>query len=159
MPARSRHLWRKRQRGSGEPAISGDGTVVVSTIIDDSPTCGTQGRWTAATGWQQLMPPRPADGAIVDAEDGSVFGMSRDGRGVTGLYWRHTAAGGLAHASRIDDANADGSVSVGWDEHPSYGNRRAAGWIHGVKTRPPTAFICRENHDGSADPDQAAGRA
>ncbi len=147
-----RGTWRKLQRGSGEPAISGDGTVVASTIIDDSQAYGTQGRWTAATGWQQLMPPRPADGAVVDAEDGSVFGMSRDGRVITGLYWRNTAAGGLAHASRwteggqvedmgssgnssrIDDANADGSVLVGWDEHPTYGNRRAAVWVQGVKT-------------------------
>jgi uncharacterized membrane protein len=147
-----RGTYRKLQRGSGVPAISGDGQVVASTILDSSRTYGTQGRWTAATGWQQLMPPRPADGAIVDAEDGSVFGMSRDGRVVTGLYWRNTIVGGLAHASRwteggqvedmgsdgsssrIDDANADGSVLVGWDEHPVYGSRRAAIWARGVKT-------------------------
>lgn len=147
-----RGTFRKLQRGSGTPAISGDGEVVASTIIDETQAYGTQGRWTAAGGWQQLMPPRPGDGAIVDAEDGSVFGMSRDGRVVTGLYWRNTAQGGLAHASRwaeggvvedmgssgnssrIDDANADGRVLVGWDEHPQYGNRRAAVWVDGVKT-------------------------
>lgn len=147
-----RGTFRKLRRGSGTPAISGDGQTIASTIIDDTQSLGTQGLWTAATGWRQLMPPRPADGAVVDAEDGSVFGMSRDGRVVTGLYWRNTAEGGLAHASRwleagvvedmgssggssrIDDANADGRVLVGWDEHPQFGNRRAAVWVDGVKT-------------------------
>jgi len=150
--ALGRGTFRKLRRGSGTPAISGDGQIVASTVIDETQSYGTQGRWTPATGWQQLMPPRPLDGAIVDAEDGSVFGMSRDGRVVTGLYWRNTGVGGLAHASRwtedgvvedmgssggssrIDDANADGSVLVGWDEHPQYGNRRAAVWVNGVKT-------------------------
>lgn len=147
-----RGTMRQLKRGSGTPAISGDGLVVASTILDDSKTLGTQGRWTAATGWQQLMPPRPADGAVVDAEDGSVFGMSGDGLTITGLYWRNTAVGGLAHgsrwtaatgvqdmgsggsSSRIDDANRDGTVLVGWDEHPVWGNRRAAVWVNGVKT-------------------------
>lgn len=147
-----RGTMQKLQRGSGVPAISADGTVVASTILDDTKTYGTQGRWTASTGWQQLMPPRPSDGAIVDAEDGSVFGMSRDGRVITGLYWRNTGEGGLAHgsrwteggqvedmgssgnSSRIDDANLDGSVLVGWDEHPDYGNRRAAIWARGQHT-------------------------
>jgi uncharacterized membrane protein len=147
-----RGTYRKLQRGSGTPAISGDGQIVGSTIIDTTQTYGTQGRWTAETGWQQLMPPRPDDGAVVDAEDGSVFGMSRDGRVITGLYWRSTGEGGLAHgsrwteggvvqdmgssggSSRIDDANTDGSVLVGWDEHPQFGTRRAAVWVNGEKT-------------------------
>ncbi|WP_374567912.1 hypothetical protein [Ideonella sp.] len=150
--ALGRGTQRKLQTSAGTPAISADGKVVASTIIDSSQAYATQGRWTAETGWQQLMPPRPADGAIVDQYDGSVFGMSRDGQTITGLYWRNTGVGGLAHASRwtaggqvqdmgssggssrIDDANADGSVLVGWDEHPQYGNRRAAVWVHGVKT-------------------------
>jgi uncharacterized membrane protein len=133
-----RGTQRKLKTSAGTPAISADGKVVAATIIDVGQDHGTQGRWTAETGWQQLMPPRPADGAIVDRYDGSVFGMSRDGKTVTGLYWRNTGVGGLAHSSggssRIDDANADGSVLVGWDEHPQYGNRRAAVWVHGVKT-------------------------
>jgi len=147
-----RGTQRKLQTSAGTPAISADGKVVASTIIDSSQTYATQGRWTAETGWQQLMPPRPADGAIVDLYDGSVFGMSRDGKTITGLYWRNTGVGGLAHgsrwteggqvqdmgssggSSRIDDANGDGSVLVGWDEHPQYGIRRAAVWVNGVKT-------------------------
>ena len=55
-----------------------------------------------------------------------------------GMRW--TAATGMRDmgsdggSSRIDAANADGSVLVGWDEHPTYGNRRAAVWVNGVKT-------------------------
>jgi uncharacterized membrane protein len=137
---------------SGLPALSADGQWVAATILADGRTHATQGRWSAATGWQQLMPPRPADGAIVDTEDGSVFGMSRDGKVVTGLYWRNTAQGGMAHgshwreggamqdmgssgaSSRIDDANADGSVLVGFDEDPVAGGRRAAVWREGALT-------------------------
>jgi uncharacterized membrane protein len=136
----------------GSPAISGDGKVVAATIIDSTKTYGTQGRWTKSTDWQQLMPPRPPDGAIVDSFDGNVYGISRDGKVVTGLYWRNTGVGGLAHgsrwtkggqvedmgsggrSSRIDGANADGSVLVGWDEHPDFGIRRAAVWVNGVRT-------------------------
>lgn len=147
-----RGTFRTLHRGSGVPAISADGRVIGSTILDDTKTMGTQGLWTLGTGWQQLMPPRPVDGGVVDAEDGSVFGMSRDGSTVTGLYWRNTSEGGLAHASRwtaatgvadmgssggssrIDDTNRDGSVLVGWDEHPLWGIRRAVVWVNGVKT-------------------------
>lgn len=143
---------RALQNSAGLPAISGDGQVVAATILDESRQHGTQGRWTVTGGWQQLMPPRPADGAIVDNFDGSVFGMSRDGGTVTGLYWRNTAVGGMAHgsrwtvggqvidmgssgaSSRIDDANRDGSVLVGWDEDPVTGSRRAAVWVNGVRT-------------------------
>lgn len=137
---------------SGLPALSADGQWVAATILADGNAHATQGRWSAATGWQQLMPPRPADGAIVDLEDGTVFGMSRDSKVVTGLYWRNTGQGGLAHASRwaeggvvqdmgssggssrIDDANADGRVLVGFDEHPDSGGRRAAVWRDGART-------------------------
>lgn len=142
----------KLHTSAGTPAISGDGTVVAATILDDTQAYGTQARWTASTGWQQLMPPRPDDGAIVDSYDGSVFGMSGDGQTITGLYWRNTGVGGLAHASRwtaggrvvdlgssgyasrVDGASRDGTVLAGWDEHPEQGYRRAAVWVNGVRT-------------------------
>jgi uncharacterized membrane protein len=94
----------------------------------------------------------PADGGIMDSFDSSVFGMSGDGNTVTGLYWRPFLPGGSAHgsvwttatgvvgmqtdggSSRIDGANYEGTVLVGWDEDPQYGNRRATVWVHGVKT-------------------------
>lgn len=138
-----------RGRVSGTPGISDDGQTIASTILDDTRSHGTQGLWTVAGGWQQLTPPLPADGGILDAEDSSVFGLSRDGRVVTGLYWRPGQSGGSAHGSvwtaatrmqglptaggsaRIDDANGDGSVLAGWEEDPETGSRRPALWSDG----------------------------
>jgi len=147
-----RGTWAPLGTRSGMPAISADGKVIASTILADAGSYGTMGRWTVQGGWQQLTPPLPADGGIMDYEDASVFGMSRDGQVITGLYWRPGYSDGSAHggrwsaatnlvgmgssghSSRIDDANADGSLLAGWDEHPIYGNRRAAIWLNGVLT-------------------------
>jgi uncharacterized membrane protein len=136
---------------SGTPTISADGQVVGATILSDDGLTSTAGRWTAGTGWQMLRP-LPADAGLMDGEDSSVHGMSPDGRVAVGLYWRPGQPGGSAHAmawtaaggmvdlgssgssSRADAASADGSVIVGWDEHPQFGNRRAAVWVNGVKT-------------------------
>jgi len=138
-------------QGAGTPRISNDGKTIAATIMDDTNTYGTQGRWTQGAGWQQLGP-MPADGGIMDSFDSGVFGMSKDGNSVTGLYWRPGQQGGSAHgsvwtaatgvvgeptdgrSSRIDGANLDGTVLVGWEEDPQYGFRRAAVWVNGVKT-------------------------
>src|SRR6185369_2670537 len=72
---------------AGIPRISHDGRTIAATIMDDTNTYGTQGRWTRGGGWQQLGP-MPADGGIMDSFDSGVFGMSGDGKTVTGLYWR-----------------------------------------------------------------------
>src|SRR5262245_18394380 len=63
---------------AGTPRISNDGKTIAATIMDDTNTYGTQGRWTQGGGWQQLGP-MPADGGIMDSFDSSVFGMSKDG--------------------------------------------------------------------------------
>lgn len=136
---------------SGNPAISRDGKVVVATVLSDDGTYGTAGRWTQATGWQTpaALPP---GGGQMDYETSSAWGLSGDGNVVSGLFWRPGMSDGSAHAmrwtlaggmvdlgserwsSRADGVNADGSVIAGWDEHPTYGNRRAAVWVNGVKT-------------------------
>ncbi|MBQ0945297.1 hypothetical protein KAK07_18305 [Ideonella sp. 4Y16] len=135
---------------SGTPAISADGEVIASSILDDSGQFGIQGRWTAATGWQVLWP-LPRDAGQMDLDQAGVYGMSGNGKVVTGLYWRAGKKDGLAHgsawtarkgvkdqgsggrSSRIDDANHDGRVMVGWDEHLEWGMRQAAVWIHGQR--------------------------
>jgi uncharacterized membrane protein len=135
---------------SGLPEVSADGLTVSATILSDDGTFSTAGRWTAAGGWQMAMP-LPADSGPMDGETSSAFGMSGDGQVVTGLYWRLGQSGGSAHgmtwtaaggmrdmgssgnSSRIDDANADGRVLVGWDE-ADWGGRRAAVWVDGVPT-------------------------
>ena len=136
---------------SGSPAVSADGKVIASTILSDDGTFSTAARWTQAGGWQVLTG-LPPGGGLMDNETCSAFGMSGDGQVVTGLFWRPGMTDGSAHgmrwtqstgmvdmgsdggSSRIDAANADGRVLVGWDQHPTYGNRRAAVWIDGVKT-------------------------
>lgn len=138
--------------GAGAPKVSADGKRISATIMDDTDTVGTLGRWTEGSGWEAFAPPLPPDGGILDNYYGSAFGISGDGNTVLGLYWRPGQTGGLAHAaawkpgasftglgssggsSRVEASSFDGSVIVGWDEHPTFGNRRAAVWENGVKT-------------------------
>jgi probable HAF family extracellular repeat protein len=98
------------------------------------------------------MPPLPPDGGLLDDAYGSAWGMSGDGQVVTGLYWRPGQQDGLAHAfswtqstgvvdlgssggnSRANGADGDGSVIVGWDEHPVNGVWRPTVWVDGVLT-------------------------
>ena len=140
--------------GAGTPDVSWDGTKVSATIIDNTNTYGTAGIWTLGSGWQQLMPPTLPDGGVLDNYYGSGWGMSGDGKTVTGFYWRPPpATGGLVHGFRWKDgdalitslgsdgrqssgraANYDGSVIVGWDEDPANSQRRPAVWVNGVKT-------------------------
>ncbi|HSI58684.1 MAG TPA: hypothetical protein VLA16_14090 [Ideonella sp.] len=147
-----RGTFKPLRKISGTPGLSDDGLTVAATILDDTGTYATSGLWTAATGWTQLTPPLPPGGGIMDLEDSAVFGISGNGKVVTGLFWRPGATDGSAHgsrwsaktgmadmgsdgnSSRIDDANGNGSVLAGWDEHPQYGTRRAAVWVNGVKT-------------------------
>ena len=118
-------------RGAGLPGISADGNSVGSTIAS-SDSLVTQGIWTKGIGWQETIPPLPADGGSVDDSYGSAWGISGDGSTVVGLYWRLGATDGIAHASawnpvdglvdlgsqghdsRANGANHDGSVVVGW---------------------------------------------
>lgn len=143
--------WAAPGHRSGITGLSADGRIVSATIVDETGTATTAGRWAADTGWQRLGP-LPADGGLFDGETSSAFAMSGDGQVVAGLYWRPDATDGLAHAmawtaatgirdlgssgrsSRINGASHDGSVLVGWDEHPQFGNRRAAIWAGGVRT-------------------------
>ena len=135
---------------SGITRISADGTVVAATVLSDDSLLATAGRWTAAGGWQMLAQPGPADLAPIDNTDSSVFGLSGDGKVVAGLYWRGeswiahamrwtsgtgmTDAGSSGYNSRINAVNGDGSVMVGWDEHPDYRNWRATVWVNGART-------------------------
>lgn len=145
-----RGTWEALGQRSGTPRISEDGSVVSATILSDDGSHATAGRWTAAGGWKTLAPPLPAGGGIVDNEDCSAFGQSGDGQIVTGLFWLSgsfsaramawSAAAGMVdlgssgRSSRADAGSRDGRVLVGWDEHPSFGNRRAAVWVDGVLT-------------------------
>jgi uncharacterized membrane protein len=161
-----RNTFAKTGGGSGDPAISRDGQAIAATIIDDTRTTRIQGRWTVAGGWQQLGP-LPADAALIDSEVSTAWGMSDDGKVVTGFYW---TAAGLAKGStwredlgvtgfdapgvsaRIDDANQDGSVLVGWEENATTRQRQAAVWTNGVRT-----FLDGPDGAGQADSVNANG--
>jgi uncharacterized membrane protein len=134
---------------AGVAAISADGSRVAFTIgsLDGSYT--TQGRWSQATGWQELFPPLIPSGGNIDGSYGSVWGMSGDGGTVVGLYWR-AGNGNRAHASgwtqasgpwdlggmltgqsgRANGVNYNGSVVGGWVETPQ-GPWRPAVWDNG----------------------------
>lgn len=143
-------------RGAGTPDVSDDGTRVSATILTSDGQYITQGIWTEGQGWEELMPPPPADGGLLDLAYGSAWGISGDGQHLVGLYWRpNDFANGGAHASiastpggvidlgstvknsRANHANYDGSVVVGWDERPD-GLWQPAVWENGVLTRLPT---------------------
>jgi len=152
--------------GGGVPAISADGSVIASSIGSADSSYTTQGRWTSGGGWQELMPPVPADGGLSDGSYGSVWGLSRDGATVVGLYWR-PGQGNRAHASkwtqatgvvdlggcatgqssRANGVNFDGSVIAGWVETP-VGPWRPAAWVNGslvLLSDVPDPF---NSHDG-----------
>ena len=137
---------------AGTPRISADGKIIAATVLSDDNLIATAAKWTAASGWQVLanLGPVPGGMAPIDNSDSSVFAMSANGKVIGGLYWlgdswrahamRWTAANGMEDAgssgrnSRINAMNADGTVMVGWDEHPDYGNWRATVWVKGVRT-------------------------
>lgn len=136
-----------RVGGGGVPGISADGTKIASSIASLDSSYTTQGLWTLGSGWQELMPPQPPDGYNQDGSLGNVWGISRDGTTVVGLYPRlggrahaskWTAATGVVdlggtlngQASRANGVNADASVIVGWVETPT-GPWRPAAWVDG----------------------------
>lgn len=137
---------------SGNAAVSADGKIVAATIVSDDGTIATAGKWTASTGWQMLtaLGPVPPNLAPIDSTDSSVYAISADGKVIAGLYWlgetwsahamRWTSANGMkdsgssGYNSRVNAVNANGTVMVGWDEHPEYRNWRATVWVKGVRT-------------------------
>jgi uncharacterized membrane protein len=137
---------------AGTPDVSDDGTRISGTIASVDSAWATPGLWIEGQGWTELMPPMLSDGGELGNALGSAWGMSGDGRTVVGLYWRPGQSDGSAHGfawhsiaggsglgsggrqSRASDVNYDGSVIVGFDENPGFGNRWPAVWVDGVKT-------------------------
>lgn len=150
--------------GAGGPKVSADGTRVSATIASEDGTYGTQGRWTLGLGWEETMPPPPADGELQGDFWGSAWGLSGDGETLVGLYWRDNFLDGGAHASawtsatgvvdlgsgggnsRANAASYDGSVIVGWDENPDFGTWWPTVWRDGVRTvLTETDWFCLAN--------------
>jgi len=136
--------------GAGSPDVSYDGTRVSATVLDDTGTLATQGIWTEGSGWQALIPPTGPGGIVVDNSIASAWGLSGDGSTLTGFYWV-TGAGaqpskwsqttGLValdvnfdRNARVNAANFDASVCVGWEEN-TFGHWQPTAWRNGVKMR------------------------
>ncbi|GMV25245.1 MAG: hypothetical protein AMXMBFR58_12760 [Phycisphaerae bacterium] len=133
--------------GAGTPDISYNGRRISATILS-SDNLETIGLWDISTGWTEAMPPMPADGRVMDLGMGSAWGISGDGRHVTGFYWNTagdaqgcswSVAGGMyavdktpGRSVRINAANLDGKVLVGWEERYD-GPWCPTVWRNGVK--------------------------
>lgn len=117
--------------GAGTPDISYDGTRISSTILSDDSSSMVPGVWTLGAGWQTLMPPVPSDCILTDSSYGSAWGLSGDGKTVTGFYWtdgykaqacKWNGDGVTAvhqfkgHSARVNAASYSGSLTVGWEE-------------------------------------------
>ncbi len=138
-------------KGGGYTRISGDGTLVCSTIANEDSTISTWGLWTKGLGWERLMPPYPPGGGTPDNDGGSPYGMSRDGSTIVGLIWvngAHGHAGAWTRdtgvvdlgaqwtngSSRANTANQDGTVIGGWSSSPTHGAWQPTVWENGVMT-------------------------
>ncbi len=145
---------------AGVPDVSDDGTRISATILGADSTYATQGVWTMGTGWQELMPPLPPHGGLIDQSYGSAWCISGDGNVVGGLYWRPGQPDGSAHAtswtdgggvtdlgsnghdSRANACDADGNVVVGWASIAD-GTWQPTAWVDGVLTTlEATAGFC-----------------
>ncbi|MGH7244103.1 MAG: hypothetical protein ACREJD_11870 [Phycisphaerales bacterium] len=140
-------------RGGGTPNISYSGKQVSASILSSDEQV-TQGLWDLASGWTETMPPPPVGGALVDDGYGSAWGLSGDGKTVTGYFWSEsyraiasawTAAGGVValgqtegRSGRANATNYDGTVSCGWEEDET-GSWFPRAWRNGVKIELSTA--------------------
>jgi uncharacterized membrane protein len=130
-------------------AVSDDGTVIASTLVDTVNNLVSAARWTQVGGWSFLgclpgVPPTPDP----TPQCSTGYDISGDGSTIVGLAWhgdtyraeafRWTQAGGMVGlgqptgaSSRASAISADGSVIGGFFEHESWGVRRPVRWVGG----------------------------
>ena len=139
----------------GYQALNQDMARYIGRISDDGSKMALaardrEGYWAPAT-WSpldgfQIMDLVP--GAIVNPDSyGTGYDLNFDGTMGTGLTWLSYTYGSAflwtegagsvdlgssGFSSRGTGISGDGSTVVGFDEHPSFGHRRAAIWVDGV---------------------------
>ncbi len=133
-------------------AVSDDGSVIASTLVDTANNLVSAARWTQAGGWTFLgcLPAvPPTQDPIPQCSTG--YDISGDGSVIVGLAWhgdtyraeafRWTEAGGMVGlgqpagaSSRASAISADGSVVGGFFEHETWGMRRPVRWVGGGAT-------------------------
>lgn len=139
-----------------DASVSDDGTAVASTLVNPSDSIVSAATWTSGGGWSFLgclpgVPPTPEQ----PAQCSTAYDISGDAAVVVGLAWhgdtlraegfRWTAGSGMVglgqpagFSSRASAVSADGSVSGGFYEDESTGQRRPVRWIG---TGAPDLFI------------------
>ncbi len=124
--------------------ISDDGSRIALTIRNQD-ELWAPAIWSPVDGYEfmDLVP-----GAIVNPDIyGSAYDLNYDGTMGTGLTWlSYTQGRGFlwtegvgsvdigssGFSSRGTGISGDGSTVVGFDEHPTFGHRRAAIWVDGA---------------------------
>ncbi|MFN8549180.1 MAG: FlgD immunoglobulin-like domain containing protein [Candidatus Eisenbacteria bacterium] len=157
--------------------VSGDGSTVIGTFFN---TSGEEvaGTWTPDGGWVEIA--RLPGGEACGSSVGAGYALNSDASIAVGLAWVANCRAeafmstggvtvGLGHAdgasSRATDISDDGTTIVGFDESPTYGNRRPALWNGAVSG--PQHFAGEEtvgealavSSDGSKVCGQANGTA
>ncbi len=123
--------------------LSGDGTHIVSNQPDPISGFWNAAIWSADSGWVHLgtFP----DGVALDGSLSSGWGVNHDGSVVVGYgndsgsraqAFRWSASTGMVglgrsatYGSRGTRVSGDGSVVVGFYQHPTQGYRLAARWV------------------------------
>ena len=135
--------------GSGQAAVSGDGTTIVSCIIQED-GAEVAAKWLGGTSWQPLG---SVEGAVrCDANLSSAWDVNHDGTTAVGLAWlaqlcrAHAGAWDLRSgppaidlgslvpnsATRANAISGDGRTIAGWQDD-EFGQRQGAVWRDGVE--------------------------
>ncbi len=129
--------------GASGGNISGDGSGLTASFADPQ-GLGHAGFYNASDGFV-LVEPIP-EGAPCGSDLSSAYALNFDGSVVVGLHWigcdavafKWTAGlgavnlGSSGNSSRATGVSADGTTTVGFDEHPVQGYRRPALWTDDV---------------------------
>lgn len=150
----------------GKADISHDGSKFVGSFTNSATTFSEAAIYTIATAtWQNLG----ANGPNSGTETSAGWALSGDGMVAAGNSWisagsanafQWTQAGGFLNlgttvagrSTRVDGANTDGSVLVGYQDN-STGFRQGALWVNGVQTlmTTPTGGLISGVSDVSGD--------
>jgi uncharacterized membrane protein len=129
--------------GAAGGSISGNGLALTADFADPD-GFGHAGYWNATDGFV-LVDPIPG-GAPCGSDLSSSYALNFDGSVLVGLHWvgcdavafKWTAGAGAVNlgssgnSSRATGVSADGTTTVGFDEHPVQGYRRPAIWTDNV---------------------------
>jgi len=128
---------------NGLDGISDDGLTIIGDVPDINGTT-TAGRWTETGGWVSIggypgagsCDNNLSNGYDLSADGSIACGLGWDGCAATGFRWDEVngmiSTGSSGNASRCTAISGDGTILVGFDEDPGFGNRRAGVWTEAL---------------------------